>query len=311
MIEISSLIKSYGKKRVVDELSFTVAPGTVTGFLGPNGAGKTTTLRMLLGLTRPDAGKALIEGKQYHEHPEPLRIVGSLLDARWAHPKRTARAHLEWLATANRIGQRRVDEVLEQVGIASVASQRVGTFSLGMAQRLGLAAALIGEPRVLVLDEPVNGLDPEGVAWMRGMIRAQAAEGRTVLVSSHLLAEMAMTADHVVVIGQGRLLAQRSISELVAHADEHGDRLSVYVRADDLPRLRLSLTEHGAKIEDSPECPEGSGLLVRGVANEEIGRLALRSGIALYELTPRRASMEDAFLRLTSQSVEYKGDVRG
>ncbi|MGW1877766.1 ABC transporter ATP-binding protein [Streptomyces sp. NPDC001975] len=306
MIDVSSLSKSYGKKRVVDELSFTVAPGTVTGFLGPNGAGKTTTLRMLLGLTRPDAGTALIEGRPYHEHPDPLRVVGALLDARWAHPKRSARAHLEWLAAANRIERRRVGEVLEQVGLTAVADRPAGTFSLGMAQRLGLAVALLGEPRVLVLDEPVNGLDPEGIAWMRGMIRAQAAEGRTVLVSSHLLAEMALTADHVVVIGQGRLIAQHSVEELTAQAADQAEPPVVLVRADDPARLRAALAEGGATVEDAGP----PALLVRGLSSEEIGRLALRAGIALFELTPRRATVEDAFLRLTSQAVEFRGDVR-
>ncbi|MFD3582813.1 ABC transporter ATP-binding protein [Streptomyces sp. NPDC058683] len=306
MIDVSSLSKSYGKKRVVDELSFTVAPGTVTGFLGPNGAGKTTTLRMLLGLTRPDAGTALIEGRPYHEHPDPLRVVGALLDARWTHPKRSARAHLEWLAAANRIERRRVGEVLEQVGLTAVADRPAGTFSLGMAQRLGLAVALLGEPRVLVLDEPVNGLDPEGIAWMRGMIRAQAAEGRTVLVSSHLLAEMALTADHVVVIGQGRLIAQHSVEELTAQAADQAEPPAVLVRADDPARLRTALAEGGATVEDAGQ----PALLVRGLSSEEIGRLALRAGIALFELTPRRATVEDAFLRLTSQAVEFRGDVR-
>ncbi|HEY8981517.1 MAG TPA: ABC transporter ATP-binding protein [Streptomyces sp.] len=302
MIEVTSLTKTYGGKRVVDDLSFTVAPGTVTGFLGPNGAGKTTTLRMILGLVRPDSGTARIEGRPYHEHAEPLRVVGALLDARWAHPKRTARAHLSWLAAAGGLPGGAVGRVLGQVGLEGVADRPVGSFSLGMSQRLGLACALLGQPRVLILDEPVNGLDPEGIAWMRAMIREQAADGRTVLVSSHLLSEMALTADHVVVIGQGRLIAQHSVRELT-------DRIEVtetVVRADDMARLRAALAEAGASaVADGAE-----GTLVRGLTSEEIGRTALRAGVALYELTPRRATVEDAFLRLTSQVVEYRGESR-
>ncbi|MFG2889149.1 ABC transporter ATP-binding protein [Streptomyces sp. NPDC048248] len=302
MIEVVGLTKSYGGKRVVDDLSFTVRPGAVTGFLGPNGSGKTTTLRMLLGLTRPDSGRALIDGRPYHAHPEPLRVAGALLEAGWAHPKRSARAHLTWLAHTHRIPLSRVDEVLAAVGLASVAARRVGTYSLGMAQRLGLAAALLGDPRLLILDEPVNGLDPEGIAWMRTTIRALAAEGRTVLVSSHLLAEMALTADELVMIGQGRLLAQRSVAELTVGGAV--DRS--LVRTPEPERLRALVARSGGTVTDAAGTP-GDSFLVHGMGCEDIGRAAAQEGLVLYELTPRRATLEDAFLRLTGESVEFRG----
>ncbi|MET9681872.1 ABC transporter ATP-binding protein [Streptomyces coeruleorubidus] len=303
-IEVSGLVKTYAKKRVVDGLSFTVNPGTVTGFLGPNGAGKSTTLRMLLGLTRPDAGTALIGGRGYHEHPEPLRVVGALMDARWAHPKRSARAHLTWLARSNRIPLQRVDEVLAQVGLTDVAGKRVGGFSLGMAQRLGLAGALLGDPGVLVLDEPANGLDPEGIAWMRGLLRALAAEGRTVFVSSHLLAEMAQLADDVVMIGRGKLITQGSVTDLTSLSSTE----EVLVRAEEPERLRDLVVEHGATVAEAPE--SAGAMLVSGMSSEDIGRAAARSGLVLFELAPRRRTVEDAYLKLTADSVEYRGSVR-
>ncbi|MEU6906215.1 ABC transporter ATP-binding protein [Streptomyces coeruleorubidus] len=303
-IEVSGLVKTYAKKRVVDGLSFTVNPGTVTGFLGPNGAGKSTTLRMLLGLTRPDAGTALIGGRGYHEHPEPLRVVGALMDARWTHPKRSARAHLTWLARSNRIPVQRVDEVLAQVGLTDVAGKRVGGFSLGMAQRLGLAGALLGDPGVLVLDEPANGLDPEGIAWMRGLLRALAAEGRTVFVSSHLLAEMAQLADDVVMIGRGKLITQGSVTDLTSLSSTE----EVLVRAEEPERLRDLVVEHGATVVEAPERAEA--LLVSGMSSEDIGRAAARAGLVLFELAPRRRTVEDAYLKLTADSVEYRGSVQ-
>ena len=303
-IQVSGLVKTYAKKRVVDGLSFTVNPGTVTGFLGPNGAGKSTTLRMLLGLTRPDAGTALIGGRGYHEHPEPLRVVGALMDARWTHPKRSARAHLAWLARSNRIPVQRVDEVLAQVGLTDVAGKRVGGFSLGMAQRLGLAGALLGDPGVLVLDEPANGLDPEGIAWMRGLLRALAAEGRTVFVSSHLLAEMAQLADDVVMIGRGKLITQGSVTDLTSLSSTE----EVLVRAEEPERLRDLVVEHGATVVEAPERAEA--LLVSGMSSEDIGRAAARAGLVLFELAPRRRTVEDAYLKLTADSVEYRGSAQ-
>ncbi|WP_405584914.1 ATP-binding cassette domain-containing protein [Streptomyces sp. NBC_01092] len=309
-IEIADLTKAYGKKRVVDGLSFTVRPGSVTGFLGPNGAGKSTTLRMTLGLTRPDSGTARIQGRSYHEHAEPLRVVGALLDARWAHPKRSARAHLTWLAHSNRIPVGRVDEVLSRVGLTEVADQRVGGFSLGMAQRLGLAGALLGDPGILILDEPANGLDPEGIAWMRGLLRQLAAEGRSVLVSSHLLAEMAQLADEVVVIGRGQLIKQCSIAELTSvGAATQGE---VVVRGPEPGRLRELLTQAGATVDaGGPGTdPSAPPLLVSGLSCEDIGRAVAGAGLVLYELTPRRGTVEDAYLQLTGTSVEYRGSVR-
>ncbi|MGW1395306.1 ABC transporter ATP-binding protein [Streptomyces nigra] len=309
-IEIDDLTKAYGKKRVVDGLSFTVRPGSVTGFLGPNGAGKSTTLRMALGLTRPDRGTARIQGRSYHEHAEPLRVVGALLDARWAHPKRSARAHLTWLAHSNRMDTGRVDEVLARVGLTEVAEQRVGGFSLGMSQRLGLAGALLGDPGILILDEPANGLDPEGIAWMRGLLRQLAAEGRSVLVSSHLLAEMAQLADEVVVIGRGRLIKQCSIAELTTvDASTAGE---VLVRGPEPGRLRELLTHAGATVTDGVPGPDPSAppLLVTGLSCEDIGRAVAGAGLVLFELTPRRGTVEDAYLQLTGSSVEYRGSVR-
>ncbi|WP_405010762.1 ABC transporter ATP-binding protein [Kitasatospora sp. NBC_01539] len=300
MIEIRSLSKSYGDTAAVSDLSFRVDPGRVTGFLGPNGAGKSTTLRMLLGLDRPTAGTALVHGRPYAELDSPLRQVGALLDAQAVHGGRTAHGHLRWLAASNGIPGRRVDEVLAQVGLADAARRRIKGFSLGMRQRLGVAAALLGDPPVLLLDEPVNGLDPEGIRWIRTLLRGLAAEGRAVLVSSHLMTEMALTADHLVVIGRGRLLADSSTAEFL---ERHG-RSRVRVRAVDPARLAVLLRSAGLTAEPSPD---GEGAWeVAGAAPEEIGALAAREGVALYELSVRQDSLEEAFMRMTADAVEYR-----
>ena len=296
MIEVRELTKRYGRTLAVDGLSFTVRPGRVTGFLGPNGAGKSTTLRMILGLDRPSGGTATVGGRPYAELTEPLRRVGALLDAHALHPGRTARAHLLALAVSNGIPARRVGEVLEETGLAAVAGRRTGGFSLGMAQRLGIAAALLGDPGVLVLDEPVNGLDPEGIRWARTLMRSLAAEGRTVLVSSHLMSEMERTADHLVVIGRGRLLADLPLRDLVQ------DGASTLVRAPDAARLAAVLTGAGAAVEATGD----GALLVGGPDAAAIGDLAAAHAIGLHELTPRRSSLEEAYMTMTGGSVEYR-----
>ena len=298
MIEIKDVSKRYGGKLAVDGLSFDVRPGMVTGFLGPNGAGKSTTMRMILGLDEPDRGEVTIDGRRYDEFKRPLYRVGALLDATAVHGGRSARAHLESLARSNGIRRGRVDAVLEQVGLTEVASKHVGGFSLGMKQRLGIAAALLGEPQVLMFDEPVNGLDPQGVRWVRGLFRSLAAEGRTVLVSSHLLSEMAQTADHLVVIGRGRLIADTGVEEFV----EAGSAGRILVRTPyggDLARL---LVAEGAQVEQA----EQGMLAVAGVTQERIGDVAAAHGLAIYELRADRASLEEAFMELTEESVEYR-----
>ncbi|AKS30749.1 ABC transporter ATP-binding protein [Mycolicibacterium goodii] len=299
MIELAGLTKLYGTHRAVDDLSFTVEPGVVTGFLGPNGAGKTTTMRLILGLDHPTSGTATIDGRRYRELKHPLHTVGALLDARQAHPNRSARSHLRWIAAANRIPASRVDEVLEMVGLASAADRNAGALSLGMGQRLGIAAALLGDPPVLLFDEPVNGLDPEGIHWVRTLIRELAAEGRTVFVSSHLLAEMANTADRLVVIGQGKLIASTTVDEFVngSAAD------TVRVRSPQLETLRDVLSDAGLDVVAEPG---GSALNVHGVAIEVIGDLAARNAITLHELSRRRASLEEAYLKLTDDAVDYR-----
>ncbi|GAA4620657.1 ABC transporter ATP-binding protein [Saccharopolyspora hordei] len=296
MIRAAGLTKRYGGTTAVDDVSFTAGPGVVTGFLGPNGAGKSTTLRMLLGLEEPDAGVALVGGRPYRALGAPLREVGALLDAGDVHGGRRARDHLRVLARSNGIPARRVGEVLAEVGLAEVADRRIAGFSLGMRQRLGIAAALLGDPGVLVFDEPINGLDPEGVRWIRGLLRGMAAEGRAVLVSSHVLEEVARTADRVVVIGRGRLLADAPTAEVLARFDR-----GVLVRAADQPALAAVLRAHGAEVR-----AEDGGLSVRGVDPGRIGELALAHGIALRELAPRTASLEDAFVALTGGSVEFR-----
>ncbi|AHI02092.1 ABC transporter ATP-binding protein [Kutzneria viridogrisea] len=296
MIEVVGLGKRYGRTTAVRDLSFTVRPGRVTGFLGPNGAGKSTTMRMILGLDRPSSGHALIDGTPYRELRHPLRKVGALLDARWVHPNRSARDHLRWLARTNRLPPGRVDEVLDQVGLTAVARKRAGGFSLGMAQRLGIASALLGDPEVLLFDEPVNGLDPEGIAWIRGLMRGLARQGRTVFVSSHLLSEMSQTADELIVIGQGKLISQSTVSEFVAAATEH----TVRVRSPQVERLQKALVHKGATVEQ-----DGATLVVGGLSSAEIGELAAAHGVVLHELNPQRGSLEEAYMRLTAGAVEF------
>lgn len=297
MIEAHQLAKHYGAKRAVDGLTFTVRPGVVTGFLGPNGSGKSTTMRLIMGLDHPNAGGATINGLPYRDLRWPLREVGALLEAKAIHPGRSARAHLLMLAQANRISKRRVEEVLELVGLSSVAKRRVGKFSLGMGQRLGIAAALLGDPGVLLFDEPVNGLDPDGIRWVRTLLKRLAAEGRTVFVSSHMMGEMAQTADDVVIIGRGRLIAERSMAQLLAESSER----YVRVRSPELSRLRDELEQRHAT---TTHADDGS-LSVRGVDEVVVGELAAELGIVLHELAPQSGSLEDAFMELTEESIEY------
>jgi ABC-2 type transport system ATP-binding protein len=297
MIEARNLTKHYGVTTAVDDLSFDVKPGMVTGFLGPNGAGKTTTMRMIPGLDHPNRGQVTVAGKRYRDLPAPLHEVGALLDAKAMHGGRTAHNHLLVLAQSNGIPARRVDEVLAIVGLESVAKRRANGFSLGMGQRLGIAAALLGDPAVLMFDEPVNGLDPEGIVWVRTLMRALAAEGRTVLVSSHLMSEMALTADHLIVIGRGKLIRDEGVEDFV----QSSSRQSVRVRTPRAEDLAAHLRAEGADV-----CPLPDGMLeVVGADAATIGELAASHGIALHELTPQRASLEEAFMELTSDSVEY------
>ncbi|MFD5097236.1 ABC transporter ATP-binding protein [Amycolatopsis thailandensis] len=296
MIEAAGLTKRYGKTLAVNNLSFSVASGKVTGFLGPNGAGKSTTMRMILGLDNPTSGQVRIGGKQYRELKEPLRTVGALLDAKWVHPNRSARAHLQWMAKSNKIPAGRVDEVLDVVGLTSVAGKRAGGFSLGMSQRLGIAAALLGDPEVLLFDEPVNGLDPEGILWIRKFMHRLADEGRTVFVSSHLLSEMALTASQLVVIGKGQLISQSSTEDFVARAAEN----TVKVRSPQLPALRTALTQASAQVND-----EDRAIIVSGLDSAKIGEIAAANQIVLHELSPQTGSLEQAFMQITGDSVEY------
>ncbi|MGW1497456.1 ABC transporter ATP-binding protein [Streptomyces mirabilis] len=304
MIEVNELTKRYGDTTAVRNLTFQVRPGHVTGFLGPNGAGKTTTLRMLLGLIGPTGGSATIDGQPFRRHPRGLRHVGALLDAGDVHGGRSARAHLEALARSNRIPRSRVDEVLEEVGLAGAAARRrVDGFSLGMRQRLGIATALLGEPPVLLFDEPLNGLDPEGVFWVRELFRRLAAEGRTVFVSSHLMSEMEHTADELIVIGRGELIAAESVTAFAAR----GTRPTVTVRTPDLAKLTAVLSEEGAAVAPYDD----RTLKVTGLSAARIGELAFHHRIALEELTPQTASLEAAFMELTVESTEFlAGDAR-
>ncbi|GAB3430572.1 ABC transporter ATP-binding protein [Actinophytocola sediminis] len=295
-IEAVGLTKRYGGTLAVDELTFTVEPGRVTGFLGPNGAGKSTTMRLMLGLDAPSAGTVAVAGRRYADLPRPLHTVGALLDAGAVHPGRRAADHLLALAQTAGIGRARVAEVLGLVGLDGVAGRRAGTFSLGMRQRLGIAAALLGDPPVLLFDEPVNGLDPEGIRWIRTLMRDLAAQGRTVLVSSHLMSEMALTAQHLLVIGRGRLLADTGIDEFL---HRHGAE-TVLVRSGEQDRLARVLRRAGAHLD-----LDADGLLVDRLTATEVGKLAAEEGIALFELTPRRGSLEDVFMALTGDSVEY------
>jgi ABC-2 type transport system ATP-binding protein len=301
MIEAVGLTKRFGETVAVESLSFTVRPGVVTGFLGPNGSGKSTTMRMLLGLDRPTAGSATVNGRAYVAHHAPMCEVGALLEARAIHTGRSARNHLHALAATNGIGLRRVDEVIGLVGLESVASKRAGGFSLGMGQRLGIATALLGDPATLILDEPVNGLDPEGILWIRNLLKSLAAEGRTVFVSSHLMSEMAVTASHLIVIGQGRLIADSSVADLTAQAS----RDVVMVRTEDAVRLHGLLARDGVGITAS----DSDRLVVTGLTSTAIGRVAADARIPLVELTPQQASLEEAFMEITKDAVEFNATV--
>jgi ABC-2 type transport system ATP-binding protein len=301
MIEIEHLSKRYGSKLAVDDVSFSVRPGIVTGFLGPNGAGKSTTMRMIVGLDRPTTGHAHIDGKPYAEHAAPLHRVGALLEAKAVHTGRTAYNHLLALAATHSIPKARVHEVIEMTGLGSVAGKRVGGFSLGMGQRLGIAAALLGDPQTLILDEPVNGLDPEGVRWVREFTRYLAGQGRTVFLSSHLMSEMAQTADHVVVLGRGRILADAPIGDIIAGAT----RQLVHVRT---PQAQ-TLIERIAGPDVTVTTTDAGLLEVSGIGAPQIGELAAQAGITLHELTPVGASLEEAYLELTQDDVEYRSEV--
>ena len=295
-IRVRGLTKTFGPKTAVNGIDFTVEPGRVTGFLGPNGAGKSTTMRMILGLDAPTAGDVTVNGRRYASSPAPLRDVGALLEAHAVHPGRSARDHLRWLAASNGIPTTRVGEVLELVGLDSVAGQRAGRFSLGMGQRLGIAAALIGDPPVVMLDEPVNGLDPEGVRWVRSLARQLADEGRTVFMSSHLMSEMALMADHLIVIGRGTILADSSIQEfMAAHASAY-----VRVKAPQSTDVEALLVGRGLDVTRTAD-----ELHVQGLDAPAIGELIGSNGLLLHELTLVRSSLEDAFMELTAESVEY------
>lgn len=304
MIEVRGLTKQYGDVRAVDDLSFSVKPGIVTGFLGPNGAGKSTTMRMILGLDAPTSGEATIDGQRYKEIKNPLTKVGALIDAKAVHPNRSAANHLKWLAQSNGIPTSRVGEVLNTVGLSDVAKKKAGGFSLGMSQRLGLAAALLGDPEVLILDEPVNGLDPEGIRWVRDFLRALAAEGRTVLVSSHLLSEMSQTADELVVIGRGRLVANCSTYDFIK---DHSAG-SVVVRSADNEKLAQLLQKQGFEATAGVDEEDRPTLTVPNLSTDQVGEIAFTGGIMVSELQQRRASLEEAFMEMTSDSVQYRVD---
>jgi len=298
MITANNLTKSYGDKRAVDDVSFEVRPGIVTGFLGPNGSGKSTTMRLILGLDAPTSGDVLVNGKHYRDHAAPLHEVGALLEARSVHTGRSAYNHLLALAQTHGISRARVNELIDLVGLHDVARKRAGQFSLGMGQRLGIAAALLGDPATVMLDEPVNGLDPEGVHWIRNLLRQLAAEGRTVFVSSHLMSEMALTADHLIVIGRGRLIADMSVDAFVEKAS--GRR--VLVRSPQATRLRELVLGHDVSVASS----EAGVLEVEGLTAEQVGEIAASNSIVLHELTPVQASLEEAFMELTRDEVEFK-----
>ena len=301
MIEVRNLTKRYGDRTAVDQVTFTVRPGVVTGFLGPNGAGKSTTMRMILGLDAPTEGVVTIDNRPFAALPSPMREVGALLDAKAIHGGRSAYNHLLCLAQTNDIPRRRVAEVLEIVGLTEVAKKRAGGFSLGMGQRLGIAGALLGDPRILMFDEPVNGLDPEGIRWIRNLMRGLAAEGRTVFVSSHLMSEMENTADHLLVIGRGKMIADCSVQEFI----EQNSERAVKVRTPDAPALAGVLASHGGKA-----VPNGAdGLLVTELGLDRIGDLAFDNGIRLHELSALQASLEQAFMELTRDAVEFHSPV--
>lgn len=298
MIEVSHLSKHYGSVAAVNDLSFVARPGVVTGFLGPNGAGKSTTIRAIVGLERPTSGSATVDGRRYADLRAPLQEVGTMLDGRGAHPGRTAVGHLMGLARTHGIGRSRVDQVIALTGLESVARRRVGAFSLGMGQRLGIAAALLGDPATLILDEPVNGLDPDGVLWVRGLLRALAAEGRTVFLSSHLMSELAETATRIIVIGQGRLLADDDLENLLATSERAG---LVRVRADDQSTLATAARELGARVTTD----EAGTLEISGTDAAAVGALAARLGVNLLELSTASGTLEDAYLSLTAQAAQY------
>ena len=297
MIELTDVTKRYGSTIAVDHLSFEVRPGEVTGFLGPNGAGKSTTMRMIVGLDAPTTGQVTVDGNAYRDLRYPLRHVGALLEAKAIHPGRSARDHLRWLADSNGIGRRRVDEVLDQVGLADVAGRRSGGVSLGMGQRLGIATALLGDPGTLLLDEPVNGLDPEGIQWIRELLRSLADEGRSILVSSHLMSEMALTADRLVVVGRGRLIAEGTVADVVQGASTG----SVRVDTAEPERRRTLLARDGAAVANGAD----GTLTVTGPTARDIGIVAGSAGITLYELSPQSASLEEAFMELTRDATQY------
>ncbi|MGO1769535.1 MAG: ATP-binding cassette domain-containing protein [Microbacterium sp.] len=300
MITAENLTKRYGAKTAVDHATFQARPGQVTGFLGPNGAGKSTTMRMVVGLDRPDTGSVTVGGRRFADSPAPMTEVGSLLDAKALHPGRTAESHLRMLAATHGIGAKRVREVLEMTGLAQVASKRVGGFSLGMHQRLGIAGTMLGDPHTLIFDEPVNGLDPEGVHWVRRFVRSLAAEGRTVFLSSHLMSEMAQTADHVVVLGKGRVLADAPVADFIGGEARERTR----VRVSDATRLAPLLEADGVSITNG-----GSDVLeIEGLSAAQIAETTIGAGLALHELTPLKASLEDAYLALTGEATEYHSD---
>ncbi|MGK9219798.1 MULTISPECIES: ABC transporter ATP-binding protein [Microbacterium] len=300
MITAENLTKRFGAKTAVDGISFEVRPGQVTGFLGPNGAGKSTTMRMIVGLDRPDAGSVTVNGRPFAQHAAPMTEVGALLDAKAVHPGRTAEAHLRMLAATHGIGMARVAEVMELTGIAGVAKRRIGGFSLGMHQRLGIAATMLGDPHTLILDEPVNGLDPEGVHWVRGFVRSLAAEGRAIFLSSHLMSEMAQTADHIIVLGKGRILADAPVGDFLRGSERERTR----VRSSDARRLGLLLADPGVAITQAA----ADTLDVEGLPAAQITRVAVNADIDVHELVPLRGSLEEAYLALTGDAVEYRSD---
>ena len=298
MIEVKDLVKRYGDTTAVDHLSFAVQPGRITGFLGPNGAGKSTTMRLILGLDRPTSGNALIDGKPYRDLRDPLRYVGALLEARAVHGGRSAFNHLLYLAQTQGVPKRRVSEVLELVGLSAVAKKRTKGFSLGMGQRLGIAAALLGDPQILILDEPVNGLDPEGVLWIRQLLKALAANGRTIFVSSHLMNEMAVTADHLIVIGRGKLQADMPVEQFIAQFSD----TAVLVRTPQVDAFKSAVGERGWSVTSANE---DGAFIVTGSTASEIGELAAARSLVLHELTPQKASLEEAYMELTREAGEF------
>jgi ABC-2 type transport system ATP-binding protein len=299
MIDAQHISKRYGERLAVDDLTFTVRPGVVTGFLGPNGAGKSTTMRMILGLDAPSSGTVTVNGKAYNQLAAPLHEIGAMLEARAIHTGRGAYHHLLAMAQTHGIPRRRVDEVIDLVGLRSVARKRAGGFSLGMGQRLGIASALLGDPDTVILDEPANGLDPEGILWIRNLLKRLAADGRTVFLSSHLMSEIALTAEHVIVVGRGKLIADTSVADIVAQASRNA---AVRVRTPNAALLREVLAADGSAVTSV----ERGVLEIHGLSSEAIGEIAARSGIVLHELTPQQASLEDAYMALTGDSVEFR-----